>query len=105
MIVLRSTKGLGLPATSPDGTPLEGTFHATRCRSPARGTPAWRESVEHCEGVDGAAAQGPCDIAKTELFEAQFPGMDMCILCTDKSIPLALMSSPNTAAAPWYRST
>jgi xylulose-5-phosphate/fructose-6-phosphate phosphoketolase len=28
MIVLRSTKGLGLPATSPDGTPLEGTFHA-----------------------------------------------------------------------------
>ncbi|MYW94192.1 phosphoketolase family protein [Amycolatopsis rubida] len=28
MIVLRSTKGMGLPATSPDGTPLEGTFHA-----------------------------------------------------------------------------
>ncbi|MEV8607116.1 phosphoketolase family protein [Amycolatopsis sp. NPDC051373] len=28
MIVLRNTKGLGLPATSPDGTPLEGTFHA-----------------------------------------------------------------------------
>lgn len=28
MIVLRNTKGLGLPSTSPDGTPLEGTFHA-----------------------------------------------------------------------------
>jgi xylulose-5-phosphate/fructose-6-phosphate phosphoketolase len=28
MIVLRSTKGFGLPATSPDGTPLGGTFHA-----------------------------------------------------------------------------
>ncbi|WP_409179581.1 phosphoketolase family protein [Amycolatopsis sp. VS8301801F10] len=28
MLVLRNTKGLGLPATSPDGTPLEGTFHA-----------------------------------------------------------------------------
>jgi xylulose-5-phosphate/fructose-6-phosphate phosphoketolase len=28
MLVLRSTKGLGLPATSPDGTPLAGTFHA-----------------------------------------------------------------------------
>ncbi|GLY42956.1 phosphoketolase [Amycolatopsis sp. NBRC 101858] len=28
MIVLRSTKGMGVPATSPDGTPLEGTFHA-----------------------------------------------------------------------------
>src|SRR6266480_7101548 len=44
------------------------------------GTAAWRESVEHCEGVDGAAAQGPCDMAKTGLFEAQFPGMEMCIL-------------------------
>jgi hypothetical protein len=29
------------------------------------GTTAWWESVEHCEGVDGAAAQGPCDMAKT----------------------------------------
>ncbi|MGW4523352.1 phosphoketolase family protein [Amycolatopsis sp. NPDC004378] len=28
MIVLRSTKGLGLPETTPDGTPLAGTFHA-----------------------------------------------------------------------------
>ncbi|RSM57253.1 phosphoketolase [Amycolatopsis sp. WAC 01376] len=28
MIVLRSSKGAGLPATTPDGTPLEGTFHA-----------------------------------------------------------------------------
>ncbi|MEU3626723.1 phosphoketolase family protein [Amycolatopsis coloradensis] len=28
MIVLRGTKGLGLPATDPGGTPLEGTFHA-----------------------------------------------------------------------------
>ena len=44
------------------------------------GTTAWRGSVEHCEGVDGAAAQGPCDMAKTGLFEAQFPGMEMCIL-------------------------
>ena len=44
------------------------------------GTTAWRESVEHCEGVDGAAAQDPCDMAKTGLFEAQFPGMEMCVL-------------------------
>jgi hypothetical protein len=44
------------------------------------GTTAWRGSAEHCEGVDGAAAQGPCDMAKTGLFEAQFPGMEMCIL-------------------------
>jgi xylulose-5-phosphate/fructose-6-phosphate phosphoketolase len=35
MIVLRSTKGLGLPATSPDGTPLEGTFHAHQVPLPA----------------------------------------------------------------------
>jgi hypothetical protein len=34
------------------------------------GTAAWWGSVEHCEGVDGAAAQGPCDMAKTRLFEA-----------------------------------
>jgi hypothetical protein len=34
------------------------------------GTAAWWESVEHCEGVDGAAAPGPCDMAKTRLFEA-----------------------------------
>jgi hypothetical protein len=40
----------------------------------------WRGSVEHCEGVDGAATQGPCDMAKTRLFEAQFPAMEMCIL-------------------------
>ena len=44
------------------------------------GTTAWRESVEHCEGVYGAAAQGQCDMAKTGLSEAQFPGMEMCIL-------------------------
>ena len=44
------------------------------------GTTAWRESVGHCEGVDGAAAQSPCDMAKTRLFEAQFPRMEMCIL-------------------------
>jgi hypothetical protein len=44
------------------------------------GTKAWRESVESCEGVDGAAAQGQCDMAKTRLFEAKFPGMEMCIL-------------------------
>ncbi|MDS0135846.1 MULTISPECIES: phosphoketolase family protein [unclassified Amycolatopsis] len=35
MIVLRSTKGLGLPATAPDGTPLEGTFHAHQVPLPA----------------------------------------------------------------------
>jgi hypothetical protein len=34
------------------------------------GTTAWRGSVEHCEGVEGAAARGPCDMAKTRLFEA-----------------------------------
>ncbi|MFE5503988.1 phosphoketolase family protein [Amycolatopsis japonica] len=28
MIVLRNTKGAGLPPATPDGTPLEGTFHA-----------------------------------------------------------------------------
>jgi hypothetical protein len=44
------------------------------------GTTAWRGSVEHCEGVDGAATQGPCDMAKTRLFKAQFPAMEMCIL-------------------------
>jgi hypothetical protein len=44
------------------------------------GTTAWRESAGYCEGVYGAAAQGPCDMAKTGLFEAQFPGMEMCIL-------------------------
>ena len=44
------------------------------------GTAAWWESVERCEGVEGAAAQGPCDMAKTRLFEAQFPVMEMCIL-------------------------
>ena len=44
------------------------------------GTTAWRGSVEHCEGVDGAATQGPCDMAKTRLFEAQFPALEMCIL-------------------------
>src|SRR5215469_15971395 len=35
-----------------------------------KGTTAWRESGAHCEGVDGAAAQGPCDMAKTGLSEA-----------------------------------
>jgi xylulose-5-phosphate/fructose-6-phosphate phosphoketolase len=35
MIVLRSTKGLGLPATSPDGTPLAGTFHAHQVPLPS----------------------------------------------------------------------
>ena len=44
------------------------------------GTAAWRESAGHCEGVYSAAVQGPCDMAKTGLFEAQFPGMEMCIL-------------------------
>jgi hypothetical protein len=29
--------------------------------------------MERCEGVDGAAVQDPCDMAKTGLFEAQFP--------------------------------
>jgi len=32
------------------------------------------------EGVDGVAVQGPCDMAKTGLFEAQSPVMDLCIL-------------------------
>lgn len=44
------------------------------------GTTAWWESVEHGEGVDGAAAQDPRDMAKTGLFEAEFPVMEMCIL-------------------------
>jgi hypothetical protein len=44
------------------------------------GTAAWRESAGHREGVYGAAAQGPRDMAKAGLFEAQFPGMEMCIL-------------------------
>jgi hypothetical protein len=34
------------------------------------GTTAWRERMERCEGVEGAAVQDPCDMAKTGLFEA-----------------------------------
>jgi len=30
--------------------------------------------MERCEGVDGAAVQDPCDMAKTELFEARSRG-------------------------------
>jgi hypothetical protein len=38
------------------------------------GTTAWRERMERCEGVDGAAVQDPCDMAKTGLFEASSQG-------------------------------
>lgn len=44
------------------------------------GKAAWWESAEHGEGVDRVVAQGPCDMAKTGLFEAQSPAMEMCIL-------------------------
>jgi hypothetical protein len=37
------------------------------------GTTAWRESAERWEGVEGAAVQGPRDMAKARLFEAQSP--------------------------------
>jgi xylulose-5-phosphate/fructose-6-phosphate phosphoketolase len=37
LIVLRSTKGFGLPARSPDGTPLAGTFHAHQVPLPHAG--------------------------------------------------------------------
>ena len=69
-----------IPLTGSRGS--EGDLLAT-CLTGTRkreGTTAWRESVEHCEGVYGAAAQGQCDMAKTGLSEAQFPGMEMCIL-------------------------
>ena len=39
------------------------------------GTTAWRESVEYRGGVEGAAAQGPRDMAKAGLLEAQSPAM------------------------------
>ncbi|MEV6647958.1 phosphoketolase family protein [Amycolatopsis sp. NPDC051371] len=66
MIVLRSTKGLGLPAESPDGTPLEGTFHAHQVPLPsAADDPAelaalegWLRSYrpEELFGADGVPA-------------------------------------------------
>src|SRR3954463_11534956 len=37
------------------------------------GTTAWRESVEYRGGVEDAAAQGPRDMAKGGLLEAQSP--------------------------------
>jgi hypothetical protein len=39
------------------------------------GTTAWRESVEYRGGVEGAAAQGPRDMAKAGLLEAQSPAV------------------------------
>ena len=39
------------------------------------GTTAWRESVEYRGGVEGAAAQGPRDMAKARLLEAQSPAV------------------------------
>ena len=66
-----------IPLTGSRGS--EGDLLAT-CLTWTRkreGTTAWRESVEHCEGVYGAAAQGQCDMAKIGLSEAQFPGMEM----------------------------
>jgi hypothetical protein len=70
------------------------------------GTTAWRGSVGHCEGVDGAAARGPCDMAKTRLFEAQFPAMEMCILryTTPNAEPPASGESPSLRPNPsgWW---
>src|SRR5919198_71592 len=40
------------------------------------GTTAWRESVGHREGVEGAAVQGPRDTAKATLLEAQSPAVE-----------------------------
>jgi xylulose-5-phosphate/fructose-6-phosphate phosphoketolase len=66
MIVLRSTKGLGLPATSPDGTPLEGTFHAHQVPLPGAADDSaqlaalerWLRSYrpEELFGIDGVPA-------------------------------------------------
>ena len=60
------------------------------------GTTAWWESMEHREGVDGAVVQGPCDMAKTRLFEAKFPAMEMRILrhTTPSAEPPASGESP-----------
>ncbi len=60
------------------------------------GTTAWWESVERCEGVDGTPTQDPCDMAKTRLFEAQFPVMEMRILrhTTPRAEPPASGESP-----------
>jgi len=60
------------------------------------GTAAWRESTERREGVEGAAVPGPRDMAKTRLFEAQSPAMEMCILrlTTPGAEPSASGESP-----------
>ncbi len=39
------------------------------------GTTAWRGSAEHRGGVEGVAVQGPRDMAKATLLEAQSPAM------------------------------
>jgi hypothetical protein len=41
------------------------------------GTTAWRESAERWEGVEGAAVQGPRDMAKVRLLEAQSPVVEV----------------------------
>ncbi len=44
---------------------------------------AWWESVDRREGVEDAAAQGPRDMAKAQLFVAQSPEMEIHILRHD----------------------
>lgn len=39
------------------------------------GTTAWRESAGRCEGTEGVVVQGPRDMAKARLLEAQPPAV------------------------------
>src|SRR5919198_5557497 len=49
------------------------------------GTTAWRESAERCEGAEGVAVQGPRDMAKAKLLEAQPPVVQAFTPCDTAS--------------------
>ncbi|MEV6907837.1 phosphoketolase family protein [Amycolatopsis sp. NPDC051071] len=98
MIILRSTKGLGLPATTPDGTPLAGTFHAHQVPFPgAAGDPdelaaleRWLRSYrpEELFGADGVPAEDLLTVApEPELRLGRVPQANGGELRRDLPLP------------------
>ncbi|MGW4487413.1 phosphoketolase family protein [Amycolatopsis sp. NPDC004368] len=87
MIVLRNTKGLGLPATSPDGTPLEGTFHAHQVPLPG----AARDPAQLAELESWLRSYRP-----EELFDADgVPASDLLTVPPEPALRLGRVPQAN----------
>ncbi|MEU4672627.1 phosphoketolase family protein [Amycolatopsis sp. NPDC023774] len=86
MIVLRSTKGFGVPRQSPDGTPLEGTFHAHQVPL---------ESAGHDDAELAELERWLRSYRPEELFDAGVPQPDLLAVPPEPALRLGRVPQAN----------